>query len=114
MEPALPVNKPLGCINLFLRRVIHPQAHDNYRVILKVDTEEFEIGSIGVQHGSAGAVFWAWGIDTVVPMRDVGAQGRGQDREDCMKLFREAWERFCSDPKRLEHFLAQKRKRMPQ
>ncbi|HZR86505.1 MAG TPA: hypothetical protein VFB02_06860 [Bradyrhizobium sp.] len=49
-------------MDLFLRRVIHPQAHDNYRVILKHDGTEFEIGSIGIQHGSGGSVFWAWGI----------------------------------------------------
>jgi len=36
---------------LYLRKVIHPQAHDNYRVILKPDEGDFEIGSIGIQHG---------------------------------------------------------------
>ena len=35
------------------------------RVILKLDEGEFEIGSIGIQHGAA----WRWGIDTVIPMR---------------------------------------------
>ena len=34
---------------LYLRKVIHPQAHDNYRVILKGEEGEFEIGSIGIQ-----------------------------------------------------------------
>ena len=100
-------------MDLYLRRVIHPQVHDNYRVILKHEGIDFEIGSIGIQHGSAGAVFWSWAIDTVVPMRDVGAQGRGQDREDCMKQFRAAWERFCAKPGRLSQFLAMKRKRLP-
>jgi hypothetical protein len=52
-------------MNLYLRKVIHPQAHDNYRVILKLDEREFEIGSIGIQDGAA----WRWGIDTVIPMR---------------------------------------------
>jgi len=33
---------------LYLRKVIHPQAHDNYRVILKLDRGDFEIGSIGI------------------------------------------------------------------
>lgn len=100
-------------MNLVLRKVIHPQARDNYRVILKDhDGIEIEIGSIGIQHGSGGSVFWAWGIDTVVPMRDVGAQGRGKDREDCMQQFRAAWERFSADPARLTEFLQTKRKRL--
>jgi hypothetical protein len=30
-----------------------PRAHDNYRVVLKLDEGEFEIGSIGIQHGAA-------------------------------------------------------------
>ena len=34
---------------LYLRKFIHPQAHDNYRVILKREGDEVEIGSIGVQ-----------------------------------------------------------------
>jgi len=100
-------------MDLYLRRVIHPQAIDNYRVILKHEGLDFEVGSIGIQHGGAGSVFWAWAIDTVVPMRDVTAQGRGQDREDCMRLFRAAWERFCADPAQLSQFLATKRKRIP-
>ena len=33
---------------LYLRKVIHPQAHDNYRVILKLEDGEVEIGSIGI------------------------------------------------------------------
>jgi hypothetical protein len=37
--------------------------HDSYRVILKREEGEFEIGSIGIQHGRA----WSWGIDTVIP-----------------------------------------------
>jgi hypothetical protein len=36
-------------MDLYLRRVIHPQAHENYRVVLKRDEGEFEIGSIGIQ-----------------------------------------------------------------
>jgi hypothetical protein len=32
-------------MDLYLREVIHSQAHDNYRVILKLDEGEFEIGS---------------------------------------------------------------------
>ena len=32
---------------LYLRKVIHPQARDNYRVVLKDDGLKIEIGSIG-------------------------------------------------------------------
>jgi hypothetical protein len=46
-----------------MRRVTHSRAHDNYRVILKREEGECEIGSIGIQHGRA----WSWGIDTVIP-----------------------------------------------
>ena len=96
-------------MNLYLRKVIHPQAHDNYRVILKLDDDEFEIGSIGVQHGAA----WAWGIDTVVPvpMRALETQGKGKNRKDCMKQFEAAWERFAADEASLTDFLYAKRKR---
>ena len=31
-------------MNLYLRKVIHPQAHENYRVILKGEDGEFEVG----------------------------------------------------------------------
>jgi hypothetical protein len=44
-------------MNLYLRKVVHPQAHDNYRIVLKRDGDKFEIGSIDIQHGAA----WAWG-----------------------------------------------------
>jgi hypothetical protein len=33
----------------------------NYRFVLKLDGDEFEIGSIGIQHGAA----WRWGIDSM-------------------------------------------------
>jgi hypothetical protein len=36
-------------MDLFLRKVIHPQARDNYRVIVKHDGLEIEVGSIGMQ-----------------------------------------------------------------
>ena len=98
-------------MDLYLRRVIHPQAIDNYRVILKDNGEEFEVGSIGIQHGAGARTFWKWAIDTVVPMRGFEAQGTGADREDCMRLFRAAWERFCTDPARLAQFLDMKRMR---
>jgi hypothetical protein len=48
--------------DLLLRRVIHPQARHNYRVILKDhDGTEIEIGSIAIQHGTASSVFWGVG-----------------------------------------------------
>jgi len=92
----------------YLRKVVHPQAYDNYRVILTDGGLEFEIGSIGIQQGSAGTEHWTWGIDRVVPMRDVDAQ----DREDCMQQFRAAWDKFSADPARLAQFLETKRKRL--
>jgi hypothetical protein len=61
---------------LYLRKVIHPQARDNYRVVLKSDGLELEIGSIGIQHGNGATEFWAWGIDTV--HSDQGSGSRGQ------------------------------------
>ena len=61
---------------LFLRKVIHPQAHD-----LPRRHETRRIGSIGIQHGNA----WAWGIDTVIPMRSFETEGQGRDRGDCVK-----------------------------
>jgi hypothetical protein len=98
-------------MDLYLRKVIHPQAHDNYRVILKDDGLETEIGSIGIQRGSGATEHWVWAIDTVIPMREVDAQGTGADRKDCMRQFRAAWERFSADPTRLIESLRAKRKR---
>ena len=92
-------------MDLYLRKVIHPQAADNYRVILKDDdATEIEIGSIGVQFDG-----WAWGIDTAIPMR--GGWTRHRHRKDCMRQFRAAWDRFSADPARLTEFLEMKRKR---
>ena len=48
---------------------------DNYRVVLKDDGLEIEIGSIGIQHGSGAVEYWAWAIDTVIPMREFEARG---------------------------------------
>jgi len=57
-------------MDLYLRKVIHPQAQENYRVILKDDDcQEIEIGSIGIQHAAGGRTLWRWAIDTVLPMR---------------------------------------------
>jgi len=40
-------------MNLYLQKVTHAQAHENYRVVLKLDGDEFEIGSISIQHDAA-------------------------------------------------------------
>jgi len=96
-------------MNLYLRKVVHPQAHDNYRVVLKRDADEFEIGSIGIQHDAA----WRWGIDTVIPLRAHETQGKGNNRRDCMRQFKTAWERFAGDEANLVEFLKAKRKRRP-
>jgi translation initiation factor 2 beta subunit (eIF-2beta)/eIF-5 len=93
-------------MNLYLRKVVHPQAHDNYRVVLKLDEGEFEIGSIGTQHGAA----WR-GIDTVIRMRVPETQGKGKNRRDCMKQFKAVWEQFAADEANLVEFLNAKRKR---
>ena len=95
---------------LYLRKVTHPQAHDNYRVILKLDGDEVEIGSIGIQYGRA----WRWGIDTVIPMRTQETQGTGRNRNDCMRQFRAAWDRFAADEGNLIEFLNAKRGRRVQ
>jgi hypothetical protein len=97
--------------DLYLRKVTgHPQAVDNYRVIVKRDGDETEIGSIGIQNLSGGHAGWRWGIDTVVPMRDIDSEGEGRDRADCMRQFKAAWQRFSDDAERLAVFMAEKRK----
>lgn len=97
--------------DLYLRKVTgHPQATNNYRVILKDHGEEIELGSIGIQNLIEGRHGWRWGIDTVVPMLDFETSGSGTDRTDCMKKFKAAWERFSSDPARLVEFIAEKRR----
>jgi hypothetical protein len=99
-------------MDLFLRKVIHAQARDNYRVILRDEGLEVEVGSIGIQRGTEGSEFWSWGIDNLIPMREVDTQGTGKDRKDCMRRFHAAWDRFSSDPARLAEFLEAKRKRL--
>jgi hypothetical protein len=95
---------------LYLRKVDHPQAVDNYRVILKIDGTEYEIGSIGTKVFTAAETVWTWGIDTVIPMRAMETEGSGADRKDCEKQFRAAWERFSADEATLTEFLEMKRK----
>ncbi|MBR1150059.1 hypothetical protein [Bradyrhizobium sp. JYMT SZCCT0428] len=48
--------------NLFLRKVDHPQATDNYRVALEIHDERIEIGSIGPQRTAEVELQWGWGI----------------------------------------------------
>jgi hypothetical protein len=73
---------------LYLRN--HPQARDNYRVILKAG--ESEIGSIGIQHGAA----WRWGIDTVIPDARSGDAGGRQGSQGLHAAF-QGWGRFVAD-----------------
>jgi hypothetical protein len=97
-------------MDLYLRKVVHHQASDNYRVILKGDQDEVELGSIGIQRNAGNAVAWHWGIDTVLPMREMETSGQGRDRADCMRQFKAAWTRFSSDQANLVEFLAAKRR----
>ena len=47
-------------MDLFLRKVDHVQAKDNYRVILKTEEGELEIGSIGIQYHAGPDPLWIW------------------------------------------------------
>jgi hypothetical protein len=96
--------------DLFLRKIDHPQARDNYRVILKDYETEVEIGSIGIQNILGASWSWKWGIDTVIPMREIESEGDGKDRRDCMRQFKAAWVNFTADPARLAEFLDLKRR----
>jgi hypothetical protein len=97
-------------MQLFLRKIRHPQAPNNYRVILKSEDGEMEIGSIGTQFKAGPDMVWRWGIDTVIPMREIESEGEGRDRKDCQRQFRAAWEKFARDPARLTEFLQAKRR----
>lgn len=90
---------------LSLRRIPHPQASNNYRVVWN----EIEIGSIGLQSGPDLTRFWRWAIDTVLPPQGFATRGDGADLKDCKRQFADAWERFSSDPARLAEFLEIKR-----
>ena len=96
-------------MDLYLRRV--NEIPESYRVILKIDETEFQIGSIGVQTFTSSDTSWTWGIDTVIPLRAMQSEGRGESRRDCEKKFRAAWEKHCAKDGWLEEFLAMKRKR---
>lgn len=97
-------------MDLYLRKVTHPQATDNYRVILKDEAGDVEIGSIGIKTFTSMETAWTWGIDTVLPMRASKTEGRGVGRQDCMRQFKAAWEALVADRGWLEEFLAAKRR----
>ena len=96
-------------MDLFLRKVIHSHARDNFRVIFHHDDEELEVGSIGVQNFTAGETRWAWGIDCVIPMHRLEIEGDGASRHDCMRKFKAAWLTFAGDEAQLIEFLNAKR-----
>ncbi|QQO30756.1 hypothetical protein JJC00_18910 [Bradyrhizobium diazoefficiens] len=97
-------------MDLYLRKVRHPQAPNNYRVLVKFDGEELEVGSIGLQNFTSDDTAWTWGIDTVIPLRAFETQGRGADRRDCMAKFRTAWEKLSADSGLLAEFMVAKRR----
>jgi hypothetical protein len=96
-------------MNLVLRKVIHDQARNNWRVILDDEDGEVEVGSIGIQNTTGMNSAWHWGIDTVIPMRSFESEGHGKDLKDCMRRFRTAWDRFSADEANLTAFLQLKR-----
>jgi hypothetical protein len=64
-------------MDLYLRKSDQgqPLGPEIYRVILKDDGDEVEIGSISVQHSAGAQYYWKWAIDTVIPMRAHQTQG---------------------------------------
>jgi hypothetical protein len=95
---------------LALRKVQHPQAHNNYRVILQTDHNgDVEIGSIGVKAFTSTDTAWCWGIDTVLPMRDHESEGRGNDRKKLHGEVPRGMERHCAQTGWLDEFLSMKR-----
>jgi hypothetical protein len=48
--------------DLFLRIVDHTTTRDSYRVILKMDDEEIDGGSIGLKTFTSYHTAWTWGI----------------------------------------------------
>jgi hypothetical protein len=97
-------------MDLYLRKV--RDTKDKYRVVIKRDETEFEIGSIGLSFQAGPDPVWMWGIDTVLPMREEQSSGTGSDRLDCQRQFKAAWESYTADAGWLAEFLAMKRKRM--
>jgi hypothetical protein len=100
-----------GGMDLFLRKVDLSDETDGYRVVLTVDSEEFEIGSIQVQPAARVGNAWAWCIDAVLPMQTHQSNGRrGFHRGNCMARFRAAWALYCDELGWLDEFLALKRR----
>jgi hypothetical protein len=67
----------LGNMDLYLRKSDDGQpGPEIYRVILKEDGDEVEIGSISVQHSAGAEYYWKWAIDTMIPMRTHQTRGR--------------------------------------
>jgi hypothetical protein len=60
-------------MDLYLRKVDHPQARNSYRVILKEDGDEIELGSIGLQHTTA--FHSAWQEHQAFPLREEQVRG---------------------------------------
>jgi hypothetical protein len=74
-----------------IARSNHDQAApEGYRVILKCEDDETEIGSISVQHSAGAQYYWKWAIDTVIPMRAFETSGPGKDRADYTQRFKAA------------------------
>lgn len=95
-------------MDIYLRKV--DPDREAYRVILKDDGEEIELGSIGIQNTLGANWSWKWGLDTVIPMREIESEGDGKDRADCMRQFKKAWDSFCAQPGWLEEFMEAKRR----
>jgi hypothetical protein len=51
---------PEAWTSIFAKSIIL-KAKNNYRVILKMDGEEIEIGSIGIQSTTGASSVWHWG-----------------------------------------------------
>ena len=74
---------------------------------MKLDEgDEVEAGQSAFSTG-----VWSWAIDTVIPMRTHLTQNEGNDRKDCMRRFRVAWDHFAADVANLVEFMDAKRKR---
>ena len=91
-------------MDLHLRKVVHLRPA-TVTASFSRDGIEIEVGSIGIQHGSGATEHWVRGIDNVIPMREIDAQGIGKD---CMRQFRAAWHQFSADPARLTEFLRER------
>jgi hypothetical protein len=81
-------------------------AKEAYRVVWL----DLEVGSIVPQYAPAKQAIWRFGIDMVLPLPDVSAQGEALTRDDAMEAFCDAWERFSADPDRLQAFVKAKRR----